>query len=214
MRVRVSPGPNFLESIVKMHSSPISRDKSLKLFPNSYVVLDIETTGFNPKEHEIIELSALKAENGVIIDEFSKLVKPVGYLSSYISNLTGITIDMLQNASFIKETILDFKEFCANYIVIGHNINFDLSFINTQLIKNYDIPFTNDYIDTLKLARKYLPQLPSRKLGAIAEYFGLDTTGMHRGLKDCMVTNLCYQKFIQMHSPEQHNQINALGLKF
>ena len=183
-----------------MHSSPISRDKSLKLFPNSYVVLDIETTGFNPKEHEIIELSALKAENGVIIDEFSKLVKPVGYLSSYISNLTGITIDMLQNAPFIKETILDFKEFCANYIVIGHNINFDLSFINTQLIKNYDIPFTNDYIDTLRISRKVLKELGHHRLDDLIDYFGLKQRREHRALNDCVLTNqvylkLCHYKF-------------------
>ena len=197
-----------------MQSSPISRDKSLKLFPNNYVVLDIETTGFNPKEHEIIELSAIRVENGQIKEEFSKLVKPIGYLSGYISNLTGITLDMLKDAPSIKEVILDFKNFCSNSIVIGHNINFDLSFINTQLIQNYDMPFTNDYIDTLKIARKFLPSLPSKKLGIIAAHFGFNTEGMHRGLKDCIVTNMCYQKFIQMNQEQQLKQTNALGLVY
>ena len=197
-----------------MHSSPISRDKSLKLFPNNYVVLDIETTGFNPKEHEIIELSAIRVENGQIKEEFSQLVKPIGYLSGYISNLTGITLDMLKDAPSIKEVILDFKNFCSNSIVIGHNINFDLSFINTQMIQNYDMPFTNDYIDTLKIARKFLPSLPGKKLGIIAAHFGFNTDGMHRGLKDCIVTNMCYQKFIQMNQEQQLKQTNALGLVY
>ncbi len=197
-----------------MQSSPISRDKSLKLFPNNYVVLDIETTGFNPKEHEIIELSAIRVENGQIKEEFSKLVKPIGYLSGYISNLTGITLDMLKDAPSIKEVILDFKNFCSNSIVIGHNINFDLSFINTQMIQNYDMPFTNDYIDTLKIARKFLPSLPSKKLGIIAAHFSFNTEGMHRGLKDCIVTNMCYQKFIQMNQEQQLKQTNALGLVY
>ena len=197
-----------------MHSSPISRDKSLKLFPNNYVVLDIETTGFNPKEHEIIELSAIRVENGQIKEEFSQLVKPIGYLSGYISNLTGITLDMLKDSPSIKEVILDFKNFCSNSIVIGHNINFDLSFINTQMIQNYDMPFTNDYIDTLKIARKFLPSLPGKKLGIIAAHFGFNTDGMHRGLKDCIVTNMCYQKFIQMNQEQQLKQTNALGLVY
>ena len=88
-----------------MQTPPISRDKSLKLYPNSYVVLDIETTGFNPSENEIIELSAIKVLNGDIVEEFSKLVKPMGYVNDYIVNLTGITREMLENAFNLKEVI-------------------------------------------------------------------------------------------------------------
>ena len=194
-----------------MHTSPISRDKSLVLFPDNYVVLDIETTGFNPREHEIIELSAIKVENGEIKEQFSKLVKPVGYLSSYISNLTGITNDMLKDAPGIKETIWEFKEFCSDNIVVGHNISFDIGFINTNLVQNYDTPFKNNYIDTLKLARKFLCHLPSKKLGAVATYFGFNTDGMHRGLKDCFVTNLCYQKFLELNKSQHQKQVNAFG---
>ena len=69
-----------------------------------------------------------------------------------------------------------------------------------------------DYIDTLKIARKMLPNLKSKKLGMIAQHFNFNTDGMHRGLKDCIVTNMCYQKFVQMHREEQLKQTNALGL--
>lgn len=181
-----------------MQTPPISRDKSLKLYPNSYVVLDIETTGFNPSENEIIELSAIKVLNGDIVEEFSKLVKPMGYVNDYIVNLTGITREILENAFNLKEVIKEFNDFCAGSIVIGHNINFDLSFINNALIRYYDIPFNNDYIDTLAVARELLPNLPNKKLGTIAAHFGFNTDGMHRGLKDCIVTNLCYRQFMDM----------------
>lgn len=188
-----------------MYFFNMKRDISLKTYPNSYVVLDIETTGFNPVSNDIIELSAIKVVENKIHSKFSKLVKPYGYLNNYITSLTGITRDMLKDAPTIDKTILEFNEFCKDSIVIGHNVTFDLKFINTKLKECHKIEFENDYIDTLKLAKKFLPQLPSKKLGMIAEHFNLDTTGMHRGLKDCMVTNTCYQKFLEMENPPAKN---------
>lgn len=172
----------------------IKKGKSLKIFPDNYVVLDIETTGLNPKENEIIELSALKVENNEIIAEFSTLVKPSGIISSYITNLTGISQSMTKSAPDIKEAIKLFADFCSNNVIVGHNVKFDIGFINNNLLEFYNQPFVNDYVDTLRLARIYLPSLPNKKLGTIAAYFNFDTTGMHRGLKDCVVTNLCFQK--------------------
>lgn len=168
--------------------------KSLKSFPNSYVVLDIETTGLNPVKNEIIELSAIKVENDRIVSEFSSLVKPEGVISPYITNLTGINSSMTNEAPDIKTTIKRFFEFCGDGIIMGHNVKFDIGFINTNLLRHHNIILSNDYIDTLRLARIYLPGLPNKKLGTIAAYFHFDTSGMHRGLKDCIVTNLCYQK--------------------
>lgn len=182
------------ESII---SKPLckERGKSIIAFPDDYVVLDIETTGLNPKTNEIIELSALKIKNGDIHEKFNTLISPEGTISQYITNLTGITREMTIGAPNIKDAIKDFDEFCQNKIIIGHNIRFDISFINQNLLKHYNIPFSNDYIDTLRLARILLPELKNKKLSTIAEYFGLDTAGMHRGLKDCEITNFCFGKF-------------------
>lgn len=174
------------------------RDQSLKIFPENYVVLDIETTGLSAIKNEIIELSALRVENGRTKEEFTTLVKPTGYLSPYITNLTGITKEMLSEAPFIDDALLHFMEFISNSIVIGHNINFDINFIAQKLKECHNVQFENDYIDTLKLARRFLPQLPSKKLGLIAQHFNFNTDGMHRGLKDCVVTNMCYQKFVKI----------------
>lgn len=167
-------------------------------FPENYVVLDIETTGLSPVNNEIIELSAIKIVNGEITDEYSKLIKPSGYLSPFITGLTGITREMLKDAPHIKDSVLEFKEFCADNIIVGHNVSFDLKFINAKLQKYHNVSFDNSYIDTLTIARRFLPELKNKKLGTIATYFNLDTGGMHRGLKDCTVTNLCYCKFKEL----------------
>lgn len=180
------------------------RGKSLKTFPDSFVVLDIETTGLNPSVNEIIELSALKIINNRVVKKFSTLVKPKGKISSYITQLTGISMSMTDNAPDIKTAIKNFYDFCSDSIVVGHNVKFDIGFISANLYKHHNIHFTNDYVDTLGLARKYLPMLPNKKLGTIAGFFKLNTEGMHRGLKDCAVTYMCFQKMKQI-SKMHHN---------
>ncbi len=177
--------------------SPVrkERGKSIIAFPDDYVVLDIETTGLNPRLHEILELSALKIKNSVLCEKFNTLVCPSGRISSYISNLTGITPDMTVGAPAISDVIKKFDDFCENSIIVGHNIRFDIGFINHNLLKYCDIPFSNDYIDTLRLSRILLPELVNKKLSTIAKHFGFDTIGMHRGLKDCEITNFCFTKF-------------------
>ena len=190
----------------------MSRDKSLIQYPESYVVLDIETTGFSPENDEIIELSAIKVAENKIVDEFSQLINPQRYVSTYITNLTGISQQMLVGMPDIKEALADFVEFVSDNMIMGHNVTFDIGFINNKLQKHYNTELDNDYVDTLTIARKFLPDLKSKKLGNIAQHFKFNTDGMHRGLKDCFVTNLCYQKFLQMYKEQQLKQVNALGL--
>ena len=188
------------------------KEQSLKLYPENYVVLDIETTGFSAQKDSIIELSALRVLDNKVVEEFSELVNPECYVSSYISNLTGIQPEMLYAADRIFDVLGRFVDFVSDDIIIGHNVTFDINFINSNKQLCFGSGFDNDYIDTLKLARRFLPQLNSHKLGIIARYFSFNTDGMHRGLKDCIVTNMCYQKFLQMHKEQQMKQTNALGL--
>lgn len=186
------------------------KDVSLKIYPKDYVVLDIETTGLSPVQNEIIELSALKVVNGKIKEEYTQLVKPSGWVSSFITNLTGITREMLSDAPHISEALVEFTDFCSDSIIMGHNVTFDINFIDAKLNQFHNKSFNNDYIDTLKIARRMLPQLKSRKLGLIAEHFGFNTDGMHRGLKDCVVTNLCYQKFVELKQEQDSQKQNSL----
>ncbi len=191
----------------------MGRDKSLIKYPESYVVLDIETTGFSPETDEIIELSAIRIVDNRIEAQFSQLVDPQRYVSSYISGLTGISQQMLIGAPKIPDALTRFVEFVGDSMIMGHNVTFDIGFINSKLQKHFNTSLNNDYVDTLTIARKFLPQLKSKKLGNIAKHFKFNTDGMHRGLKDCIVTNLCYQKFLQMNNKEQSKQVNALGLQ-
>ena len=181
----------------------MGKDISLKFYPDSYIVLDIETTGLSPLKDEIIELSAIKIVEGEIVETFSKLVKPEGKVSYFISNLTGITNEMLKNADSIESVLSDFYEFVGLSVIMGHNVKFDIRFLDFNLRKYLNIPFSNDFIDTLRIAKYFLRELKSHRLGVLAEYFEFDSKGMHRALKDCHVTNLCYMKFLEMQKLQE-----------
>lgn len=184
----------------------MGKDLSLNVYPKNYVVVDIETTGLSPNRNEIIEISAIKVINGEISETFSKLIKPSGKISPFITSLTGITDKMLENGANLKETLINFTQFCQNHIIMGHNVKFDIRFLDTNIKKTLGISFKNDYIDTLRIARCSLPELRSHKLGILAQHYGFNIEGMHRALKDCQVTNLCYQKFISNKCPRKFRE--------
>lgn len=168
-----------------------SKTKTNK-FVDDYVVFDLETTGLTPEDNEIIEISALKYKNNVLIDEFSKLVKPSISIPSKITKLTGITNEDVANCNTIDEVLPKFIGFIENYTLVAHNGSFDFSFIEKYLNElNIDYK-NNSNIDTLYLARKYLPELDNHKLETLKEYFKLDNVS-HRATADCETTNTVYQ---------------------
>ncbi len=174
--------------------TPIIRDKkgsSIIDFPNKYCVIDIETTGFDPRYDEIIEIAALKVIEGRIVDTFQSLVKPESPVDSYITELTGIDNDMLKNAPKIDDVILDFYKFLGDYILVGHNVNFDINFL-------YDIQeLTNDFIDTMRISRKLHTTLKHHRLKDIVSFYNIDAKTFHRSLADCQATFECYKKMAE-----------------
>lgn len=168
------------------------KGKSIIDFPSSYVVLDIETTGFDSSYDEIIELAAIRVIDNIQVDYFSSLVKPINPIGDFITNLTGITNDMVSKAPNIKDILPQFYEFIGNDVIVGQNVNFDINFIYDNLMNFSNEAFDNDFIDLLKISRKVLPELENHKLKTISEYFNIDTTGSHRGIKDCTMTNKCF----------------------
>lgn len=173
---------------------PIIRNKGKSLidFPTSFVVVDLETTGFDPFYEEIIEISAIKFENNQPISVFSELVKSQCPVSPYITELTGISNDMLYNCRDISEVMPDFISFVGNSVLVGHNVNFDINFIYDNLLKLTGEEFRNDFIDTMRLSQKLLPDLKNRKLQTLAAHYGVNPTTVHRSLADCETTALCY----------------------
>lgn len=173
-----------MENVLTQSKKP----SKLKILPDNCVIVDIETTGLNPLFESIIEISALKVVKDKVINEFSMLVKPEKPISSFITKLTGITNEMTQNAQTKDKVLKLFCDFIGDNPIIGHNIRFDLSFINKNLQECFDKTLSNDYADTLYFSRRVYKALQSHRLTNIAEYLNIDTKNAHRALKDCYIT--------------------------
>ena len=170
--------------------------KGKSIFENisDYTVVDIETTGLSSSTSKIIEISAIKVRNKKEVDTFSVLINPHRPLNSFIRNLTGITDNMLENEGIeIEEALISFKEFLKSDIILGHNINFDVNFLYDNYEKYLGEYLENDYLDTLRLARRLL-NLPHNTLDDLAGYYGIKARNQHRALGDCKMTNLIYLK--------------------
>lgn len=170
---------------------------------DDYCVLDLETTGTNADLHEIIEVGIIKVKNHKITDTYSQLVKPRYSISYYITELTGISNEMVRNMPRISEIKNDILDFIGNDFIVGHNVNFDVKFLNNNLNTNIDT-----YADTLSFCRKLFPNDPrsvpkiesiklisaleSHSLLEMAKYLGL-THSIHRALGDCITTYELYE---------------------
>lgn len=166
--------------------------KRLRIFPESYVVIDTETTGLDPSKDELIEVAALKICNGEISGSFQSLLRPSQEVSGFVTQLTGITNEMLTGAPCAEEIWNDFLEFVGDDIIIGHNIRFDINFIYDYSVKYQGIPFGNDFVDTLYISRQYIHDVPNHQLSTLADYFHFSAVNAHRALANCEVANQIY----------------------
>ncbi len=160
---------------------------------SDYIIFDIETTGLDSSYDEVIEIGAIKVKNNKIVSKFNSLVKPKNEIDEYITELTGITNEMVKDAPTIEEILPDFMNYIGNDILIGHNVNFDINFIYDNLYRSKFDVLTNDFIDTMRISRKLLPELPHHRLIDLAKYFKIDSTNNHRSLKDCEITMNVYE---------------------
>lgn len=162
--------------------------------PNNYIVFDLETTGLKASEEKIIEIGAIKVENGEIIGTFEELVNPEKDINPNITGITHITNDMVEGKRTISEVLPDFLSFIGDYTLIGHNVKFDLSFL-WQNIRELGLErMTNDYLDTMKISKILLPNLPGYSLSNLTKYYGIDENGHHRALRDVEMTREVLEK--------------------
>jgi len=161
------------------------------------IAIDVETTGISPEKERIIEIGAFRPETG---DVFKTLINPGRPLPERITELTGITDEMLSGAPEEPEAIWAWLEFMGDdVILLGHNICFDHSFL-VQAIRRcgYEEPqFLG--IDTLKLSRVLCPELPNKKLETMVEHFGLTNERAHRAFEDARVTVEVYRRLKAMN---------------
>lgn len=159
---------------------------------DDYVVFDLETTGLEPTTSEIIEIGALKYRNNELVGEFSVLIHPHHSIPLLITNITGIDDTIVKNAETIEQVLPKFLDFIEDLPLVAHNSSFDLSFIEEN-IKKLKLPMiANTNIDTLELAKKYIPKAYNHKLETLKKYFHLDY-GSHRSIDDCKTTNYIYE---------------------
>ena len=172
-----------------------NKGHSLIAAPDTYTVIDIETTGLDSRYCEIIELSALRYSNGSLVDSFTTLVKPTEPIDSFITELTGITNDLVADAPAISDAIKSFYDFVGSDILVGYNVNFDINFIYDVLQDTHSIDFTNSFVDVMRFARKLLPELKNHKLETVAAHYKVSSPA-HRSYADCEACNTCYQALL------------------
>lgn len=169
-----------------------SKGINLNKFVDDYVLVDIETTGFSPVKDDIIEIGAIRVVNNQIIQKYNQLIKINKNLEPFTTRLTGITDEMLQTGKKISDVLKEFISFTGKDIIIGHNVTFDLGFLSYNCKKYLNYNLNNDYVDTLCMARKLIPNSINYKLGTLAEFFNVSYKGAHRGLKDVEITYEVY----------------------
>lgn len=170
------------------------KGKSLLKWVDNYVLVDIETTGLSPRTDEIIEIGAIKVKENKIIDTYNTLIKIDRNLNPFITKLTGITDKMLETGKETDKALEEFVNFTGNEIIMGHNVNFDINFIYDKCLSYLDYYLSNDFVDTMRIAKHILPDIQNYKLGTLANYFGVDYRSAHRGLKDVEITYEVYNK--------------------
>jgi ATP-dependent DNA helicase DinG len=154
----------------------------------SFVALDIETTGLSERKDEIIQIAAIRFRQGKAIEEFTSFVKPFRKLPKFISILTHIRPEDLKDAPNIASVLPKLKGFVGNDILVGHNIGFDLGFINHNIAQQGDFPLANSSWDTAEIGRVYLPFTSNHKLGTLVEHFGIELNNAHRADADAKAT--------------------------
>lgn len=163
---------------------------------DSYVCLDLETTGLEPKKDKIIEIGALKVRDGKIVGRMETFVNPGRQLEERIIELTGIRDGQLETAPEIAEILPALLDFIGEDVLLGHSILFDYSFLKRAAV-NQKLSFEKKGIDTLKLARKFLPDLESRSLAFLCSHFGIEHSA-HRALADAAATIDLYRKLTEL----------------
>ena len=159
-----------------------------------FTAIDTETTGLNPKLDRIIEIGAVKVRDGKITDRFESLINPGRKLDERIVQLTGITQEDLKIAPDIAEVLI------GDDVLLGHKILFDFSFLKRAAV-NQHLTFEKRGIDTLKLARRFLPELESKRLTSLCEYYGI-AYDAHRAASDAVAATELYFKLSKQFPDE------------
>ena len=172
-------------------------DPKGRSFDETYVVFDIETTGFSPVKDRIIEIGAVKIQGGKVTDRFSEFVNPGIPIPYKITKRTSITDDDVANARSIEEVLPEFTAFCLDAVLVAHNAGFDTSFIRENC-KRLGLSYDHTVVDTLTVSRAFLTGLHNYTLDTVAAKLGVSLDNHHRAVDDAECTSEIFIKLLDI----------------
>lgn len=184
------------------------KGRSLLLIPSDYTIVDVETTGYDPRYDKIIEIGCIKYRGGKEIARYKSLVKPPKndngkYIDEFMEQRTGITNEMLESAPPFDNVAKPIWQFLKDELIVGHNVNFDINFLYDVFADfNSKWILGNDFVDTLRIARRVLPELEHHRLEDLDEYFQIGIVH-HRAIPDCETTNIVLQNLATLIERDQ-----------
>lgn len=196
---------------LKKSDTRIKREKGKSIidFPYQFTLIDIETTGLDANFDSIIEIGALKVKNDEIVDSLNTLVKPSDSfdLSDFITDLTGITPEMIHNDGIDTESALHkLLDFVKDDLIVGYNVSFDINFIYDNVLNLFGAKFNNNYIDIMRSCRKLTPELKHHRVKDILKEFDIGMEQKHRALSDC-------EQEFEIYKYVKDQVINGVGIE-
>lgn len=178
---------------------------------SSYIAVDLETTGLDPKQDKIIEIGAVRVIDGRVTDTYETFVNPYRMLKFNVVMLTGIKDKQVESALGIEDVIDDFLDFAGDLPILGHHVIFDYSFLKRAAV-NKGREFERQGIDTLKISRRFMPPEEKKNLKAACEYFGVEQTLSHRALADAKAAHQLYQEMAKRYVGESPEAFGSQAL--
>jgi DNA polymerase III epsilon subunit family exonuclease len=165
-----------------------------------YVICDLETTGLSKFRHGITEIAAVRWDGDREVDRFHTLVNPGRHIPDMVQRLTGIDNLMVADAPKMKDVLPNFFDFLWNDVLVAHNSTFDVWFLSHHGQQELGYIWDNPAVCTRKLANRLLPELPSKRLDMLCQYFGIENMRAHRAMYDVQVTVHIFDQFTRMLS--------------
>ena len=190
-----------------------SKRGTRSMMADSYIALDLETTGIGAKKEKITEIGMAKVIEGQIVSMYHTMVNPYRPIPEKIVQLTGIDDSMVQDAPGMEEILDQVLDFIEDLPILGHQISFDYGFL-VQAAVNQNRVLDREGIDTLKLCRLLMPAEEKKNLGAACRYFGIKQEKAHRALSDAISAHLLYQKLMEVYGTGREDLFSAKKLQY
>ena len=172
-----------------------------------FIALDLETTGTLPYIDQIVEVAAVLFKDQKVVDKFQTLIDPKVEISQEVSNINGITNEMIEGKPLIQDVLHDFSSFCKDYPIVAHNASFDFQFLRSAIEKHKTLSPEGVVLDTYHLSKKILPGMPNYKLVSLLQYFKIKHATLHRAEEDAICCGQLFQKLLNKVNFQSADQI-------